>query len=143
MPEANYFDSDSFSYTASDSRGGALAATVNITIHAANDSPTILSAPSDQVNQIGDTATLLTSACDPDTTQDALTYNAQNLLPGIALDSQSCLISGTFSADAAGTYAVVTTILDGALSDSVQFQWTVTAGALSICRLLVGNRRNG
>ena len=141
VPAADYFGSDSFSYTASDGRGGALAATVNITVRAVNDPPIILIAPSDQVNHVGETVTLLTSASDPDTAQDVLTYSAENLPPGIALDSQSGLISGTLSPDAEGTYAVVTTISDGALSDSVGFQWMVTAaGAAEVVYLPIVSR---
>ncbi|MCB9156602.1 MAG: cadherin-like domain-containing protein [Caldilineaceae bacterium] len=121
VPAADYFGSDSFSYMVSDGRGGGQRANVNITIRAVNDGPVILIAPSDQVNQVGDgDAAYLAS--DPDTAEDALSFSAQNLPPGIAVDSQRGLISGTLAADAAGIYQVVTTKKsDGALSDSVQF----------------------
>ncbi|MEZ4709765.1 MAG: Ig-like domain-containing protein [Caldilineaceae bacterium] len=136
VPAANYFGSDSFSYTVSDGRGGALTAAVNITIRAVNDGPVILIAPSDQVNRVGDAVTLLISASDPDTAEDALIYSAQNLPPGITVDSQRGLLTGTLTDDAIGAYQVVTTVSDGALSDSVQFQWVVKEGAAwCICRL--------
>ena len=128
VPAADYFGSDSFSYMVSDGRGGGQRANVNITIRAVNDGPVILIAPSDQVNQVGDVVMLLILASDPDTAEDALSFSAQNLPPGIAVDGQRGLISGTLAADAAGIYQVVTTVSDGALSDSVQFQWTVTEG---------------
>ncbi len=39
-PNANYFGTDSFTYTVSDGNGGTATATVNVTVTAVNDNPT-------------------------------------------------------------------------------------------------------
>ena len=44
-PDANYFGSDSFTYTISDGNGGTDTATVSITVSAVNDKPTVSSSP--------------------------------------------------------------------------------------------------
>ncbi len=41
-PNANYFGTDSFTYTVSDGNGGTATATVNVTVTAVNDNPTAI-----------------------------------------------------------------------------------------------------
>ena len=88
LPQAKFYGSDSFSYTASDGRGGALSANVSITVRSVNDPPVILVAPSDQTNQIGDAVTLLVSVNDVDSVQEALNLVADGLPNGIELDAE-------------------------------------------------------
>ena len=126
LPQTDFNGSDSFTYTASDERGGAVTATVNMTVRAVNDAPVILIAPGNQSNSVGEEVTLLISASDPDTDQALLTYSAEGLPPGLAIDSKSGLITGMVTDQAEGKYMAQLTVSDGELSDSVQFQWMVS-----------------
>ncbi|MCB0142261.1 MAG: putative Ig domain-containing protein, partial [Caldilineaceae bacterium] len=90
------------------------------------DAPVILIAPGNQSNSVGEEVTLLISASDPDTDQALLTYSAEGLPPGLAIDSKSGLITGMVTDQAEGKYMAQLTVSDGELSDSVQFQWMVS-----------------
>ncbi|MBK9711279.1 MAG: Ig-like domain repeat protein [Kouleothrix sp.] len=45
VPAANYFGSDSFTYTISDGKGGTATATVNVTVNPVNDAPSFTKGP--------------------------------------------------------------------------------------------------
>ena len=81
----------------------------------------------DRSNAENDSVTLDAGATDPD--NDPLTYAASGLPPGLAIDEQSGLISGTiaFSANANSPYSVSVTVRDGPAVDATDsFQWTVS-----------------
>ena len=61
-----------------------------------------------------------------DANGDALTYAADGLPPGLVINSEPGLISGSLSGTISGVYPVVATVSDGLLSHSQTFLWTVT-----------------
>jgi hypothetical protein len=79
----------------------------------------------DQVNVEGDAPAVAVSADDPD--GDTLTFTADGLPPGLAIDAATGVISGTIAADSAASYAVTVSVSDGDLSAAVSFTWEVTA----------------
>lgn len=131
LPHADFNGNDSFTYTASDGRGAALLANVNITVRAVNDPPVILVVPSDQTNQTGEVIALVISVNDVDTAQSDLSLTAEGLPSGITLNSEVSQIEGMIDEGAAGTYTVFITVSDGSQRDRVQFQWIITESALA------------
>jgi len=61
---------------------------------------------------------------DPD--GDPLTYGATDVPPGVVVDGATGLVTGTPTS--AGTYVVTATVMDGSLSSSQTFTWTITNG---------------
>ena len=78
-----------------------------------------------QLSQIGDQINLAIQATS--VFGQPLTYIAQGLPAGLAINSQTGLISGTIAngADAGALYSVVVSATDGPHSGSVAFQWNV------------------
>ena len=86
-----------------------------------NNDP-ILGAVNNQNSIVGDNVTLQLSASDPD--NDALTFSSNGLPTGLAMNTNSGLISG--SPTTAGTSTVNITVSDGnGGSDTANFSWTV------------------
>ena len=57
---------------------------------------------------------------------DGLTYAMTGLPPGtLTIDTNTGVITGSFDYSSAGVYPVTVTVSDGALTGSVDFQWTV------------------
>lgn len=123
-PDPAFSGSDAFTYTVSDGKGGLAEATVSVTVHQPVNSPPTIAAVPDQESTVGDDVTLLLEASDPD--GDSLTYSADGLPPGLALDAGSGEVTGTIEAgaDAASPYAVVVTVTDPAgASATAEFSW--------------------
>ena len=119
-------------YTISDGEGGTDSAVVTVTVTGTNDAPTAngtippqtgvdstVQAPLDVSSFFGD----------PDSS-DTLTFDADGTLPpGLTIDPNTGVITGTYDADASqgGPYNVVITATDGSGAEVVQgFAWTVT-----------------
>ncbi len=84
--------------------------------------PPALTNPGNQLHTVGDTIDLTLSASDPE--GDALTYGANNLPPGLSINSASGQITG--SPTTAGSYAVSVSVDDGnGGSDSEAFNWII------------------
>ncbi|MFK7803247.1 MAG: putative Ig domain-containing protein [Anaerolineae bacterium] len=77
--------------------------------------------PGDQASNNGDVVSLDIVASDSD--EDELTYSASGLPIGLSINEDDGLISGTITQ--AGDYDVDVTVSDGALTDSVKFEWFV------------------
>jgi hypothetical protein len=125
-PDGNANGSDSFSYTISDGHGGTDTATVGVTVTPVNDPPTV-SDPADRTNVEGATVSLQIAASDVDA-GDMLAYTATPLPPGLSIDADTGLITGTIEAGAsAGSpYAVDATVTDSATASATAwFTWTV------------------
>ena len=86
--------------------------------------PPILTAPGDRSNQEGDLVNLPLIATDID--GDALTFSASDLPPGLSIDPDTGIISGTLPVGSSGTYSVTGDVTDGIDVVSTVFPWTVT-----------------
>lgn len=99
------------------------SATFTWTVIHANRAPTLRS-PGDQTSAEGAVVALLLEASDLN--EDALTYRATGLPPGLSVDPATGLIAGTLSYTSAGSHQVTATVSDGTLSATETFTWTVT-----------------
>ena len=118
-------------YTISDGQGGTSTATLTVTVTGQNDGPLVVGTIPDQTG----TDSVVTTATDVSTffndldTGDILTFDAGGTLPpGLFLDANTGVITGTFAADASvgGPYTVVITASDGNGGSVTQtFTWTV------------------
>ena len=119
----------SITYQVDDGRGGLAEAMLTITVDGVNDAPTVALAAADQRNDDGDrvvidTASLFAEVDDNDT----LTYSADGLPDGVAIDSATGRITGRLASDASrnGPYTVTLTATDSQdASASQTFIWTV------------------
>jgi VCBS repeat-containing protein len=116
-------------YTNSDSEGGTATTTLTVTVTGTNDGPVSTVIP-DASHTDSEVVNLNISSyfSDPDTS-DALTFSGTNLPPGLSLDLNTGLISGTLDADAStgGPYSVTITATDPHGGTTVQtFSWVVT-----------------
>ncbi len=87
----------------------------------------VLANPGDRTNATTESVSLMLSATDVD--QDALTYGAAGLPPGLSLNPTTGAITGT--PGVAGTYTVTVTVTDPAgLTSTRTFVWTITTPVL-------------
>ena len=84
--------------------------------------PPVIAQPSNQTSVVNANVSFALSASDPE--GNTLQFTATNLPKGLSLNRTSGLISGRVKG--AGTYQVVVTVSDGALSASRTFTWSVT-----------------
>ncbi len=90
-----------------------------------NTAPTVTD-PGAQSGNVNAQVSLAIQATDAD--GDTLTYSATGLPPGLSINSQSGVISGTISSGPNSPYTVRVTVTDGVAPTSVSFQWTVIGG---------------
>ncbi|MEO1706898.1 MAG: Ig-like domain-containing protein [Pseudomonadota bacterium] len=128
-PDANFTGTDTFTYTIDDGNGGTDEAMVTVNVPAEPDQP--VAAPIvDMMNLDSDTITpvdVSDSFSDPD--GDPLTFSANGLPPGLMIDPETGVITGTIDPDASqgGPYTVTITATDpGGDLASTSFVWTVT-----------------
>ncbi|MHA6316122.1 Ig-like domain-containing protein, partial [Altererythrobacter sp. CAU 1778] len=116
-PDANYFGTDSITYTISDGEGGTSTATVTVTIASVNDAPVVDTAIPSQTTTDSATVSYDVSGNFSDVDGDTLSYAATNLPAGLTIDPATGVISGTIAADASqtngGVYPVTVTVSDG------------------------------
>jgi uncharacterized repeat protein (TIGR03806 family) len=105
-----------------DEKGVTLLANWIIALGNGNQTPAINN-PGFQLNNEGETIQLGMSAVDPD--GDTVTFSALGLPPGLSIDVNSGLISGTLSNGSYGNYNVTVIVSDGIVSDNTSFSWTV------------------
>jgi FG-GAP repeat. len=118
-PEADFFGTDSFTYTVADDEGGlSNSATVTVTINPINDAPVISGTPAVSVNQ--DSAysfTPIASDVDPNTT---LTFSIANQPDWASFNTATGALTGTPGNDDVGDYnGIVITVSDGLLNASL------------------------
>ncbi|RGE38557.1 tandem-95 repeat protein [Comamonas testosteroni] len=143
-------------YQISDGQGGFAVATITVTITGTNDAPTTASPLPAQtgVDAASVSNVSVVGGFHDVDTSDVLTYTATGLPPGLALDPNTGLISGTIDHSASqggpnsdGIYSVTVTANDahgGTVSQT--FSWTVTnpaptatADTLAITENQIGN----
>ncbi len=120
--------------------GTTLPAVINaieiVYLDSSNEAPEIVAIP-DQVHVEGDQVSLAIDATDNDGNDIAvgaqviISYQAENLPPGLSIDEETGVISGTIEADAEDVYESRVIVLDsgfptaGAIDN---FTWTVNSG---------------
>ena len=86
------------------------------------NTPPVITSPGDQAHTEGDSVNLAMSASDVD--GDTLTYSATGLPPGLSINSNTGVITGT--ATNPGTFSASVNVFDGnGGQDSVSFTWTI------------------
>ena len=87
-----------------------------------NDLPTVTN-PGNQFNDVDETVNLPIGATDAN--GDTLTYSATGLPPGLSIDPNSGVISGSLPHSSQGIYSVSVSVFDGTDTTTIFFQWTV------------------
>ena len=108
--------------TATDNQSNAASVTFDWIITPNNVAPVITN-PGPQSSDEGDQVNLSIVANDDD--GDTLGYGAQDLPPGLSINSTSGQITGTLGFNSAGTYNVIVTVSDPFFAPTVSFQWVV------------------
>jgi VCBS repeat-containing protein len=125
----------SVGYRITDGEGGTDTATLTVTVTGVNDAPVLDTAQPDQSNIDGETITpvdISGNFSDVDAS-DTLTFTATGLPPGLTLDPDTGVISGTLDIDAStgGPYSVTVTANDGSgtatATQSDTFTWAVNS----------------
>ena len=125
-PDANGLST--FTYTVSDGQGGEDTATVTLDVDPVQDAPTVTIELDDQLNNEGDDISLPVESFFSDADGDQLTFSAQGLPPGLAIDPVTGAIIGTLADGASdgGPYIVSVTANDGMGGETTQtFVWNV------------------
>jgi len=127
-PNGNFSGNDSFSYTLSDGKDGTGTASVNVTVNAVNDEPSITSKPV-ETSRVWAPYTYGVVAKDPDS-GDRLIYTLTKKPEGMTINEDTGLIEWRPTSSQAGTYDVTVGVADNYKtrgSDTQSFKITVTS----------------
>jgi VCBS repeat-containing protein len=127
-PDRNFSGNDKFTYTLSDGKDGTDTATVNVTIYAVNDAPTITSKPVETA-RVWAPYTYGVIAKDPDPA-DKLIYSLIEKPEGMKIDEATGLIEWKPTRIHAGTHDVTVRVADNYKTrgtDTQSFKITVTS----------------
>lgn len=94
-----------------------------VTLREGSTAPPNLTNPGPETGTVGDQVQFAISAADP--TNDALTFSSLSLPPGLVINPDTGLISGTLTTP--GVYPVTITVTDGWTTVAAIFEWTVNA----------------
>ena len=123
-PTPGYVGQDEFWYTVLDSEGGTDVAKVVLTVEPFNRPPE-LDLPTETLDyEAGREVSLEVIATDPDGDTD-LVFSATGLPPGLTIDPNTGIISGTLDPTASGKYNVTVVVSDGQSSTDIEFSLTV------------------
>lgn len=115
--------------TVDDGRGGTATAVFAWSISEIPNSPPVVTDPPDQTNVLNDTVSLQVVAVDANV-EDVLVYTAVNLPPGVDINSETGLISGTLTQS--GRYAILIIVEDNhGDSDNAIFKWVINDASSS------------
>ncbi len=116
VPPANFNGTATITYTISDGEGGTATATIEVTVAPVNDAPVGTALPP-QDTEDGATIAVPVAGNFSDVDGDMLTYSAADLPPGLSIDPDSGVISGTIDNSASqtdsGVYTATITVSDG------------------------------
>lgn len=116
VPPANFNGTATITYTISDGEGGTATATITVTVTPENDAPVGTALPP-QDTEDGAVIAVPVAGNFSDVDGDTLTYTAADLPPGLSIDPDSGVISGTIDNSASqingGTYTATITVSDG------------------------------
>jgi hypothetical protein len=103
---------------------GSLITTVDFswTVNAPNTAPQVIN-PGTQISTEGDVISLQVNASDGG--DDTLTYTADGMPPGLGIDPDSGLISGTVGGASGTPYSAQVHVSNDSLTTTVDFDWTV------------------
>jgi large repetitive protein len=130
-PSANFNGIDTITYVISDGNGGTSTASVEVTVAAVNDAPTVGAALVNRSNLDADTVSVDAAPNFSDRDGDPLNFSATGLPAGLSIDPVTGIISGIIEPAASqlngGVYTVTVTATDsdGATVSST-FIWTIT-----------------
>ncbi len=111
--------------TVDDGRGGATSAGLTWQVQQPNNSPPSIQNPGSQESEVGSIVKMGIVATDPD--DDALTFSAVGLPPGLEIDENSGEITGI--PDTTGGHTVEIMVDDGSGGFAeTQFVWEITVG---------------
>ncbi len=115
-PPANFNGTATITYTISDGEGGTATATITVTVTPENDAPVGTALPP-QDTEDGAVISVPVAANFTDVDGDRLTFAAADLPPGLSIDPDSGVISGTIDNSASqtggGVYTATITVSDG------------------------------
>ena len=134
-PAANENGAKTFTVTASDGSLSSAAATVTLTLAAANDAPTITDIADTNIAEDGVTSALAFTIGDVETAAGSLTVTATSsdttLIPNANLafggSGAARMLAATPAANQFGTATITVTVSDGTVTTSDTFVLTVTA----------------
>ncbi len=116
VPPANFNGTATITYTISDGEGGTATATITVTVTPENDAPVGTALPP-QDTEDGAVVSVPVAANFTDVDGDTLTFAAADLPPGLSIDPDSGVISGTIDNSASqtggGVYTATITVSDG------------------------------
>ena len=128
-PGRNFSGKDSFSYTLSDGKDGTDTATVNVTVNAVNDAPSITSKPVETA-RVWAPYSYGVVAKDPDS-GDRLIYSLIKNPEGMTINEATGLIEWRPTNSQAGTYDVTVRVADNYKTSGSDTQaFTITVASL-------------
>jgi hypothetical protein len=126
-PPANFSGTATITYRISDGEGGTSEATITVTVNPVNDDPTANAIPPVDAED-GETIAVPVADAFSDVDGDDLTFSASDLPPGLSIDPDTGLITGTITPDASqtngGVYTATITVSDGnggTVSETITF----------------------
>ncbi|WP_298303488.1 Ig-like domain-containing protein [uncultured Erythrobacter sp.] len=126
-PPANFSGTATITYRISDGEGGTSEATVTVTVNPINDDPTATAIPPVDAED-GETIAVAVADAFSDVDGDDLSFSATDLPPGLSIDPDTGLITGTITPDASqingGVYTATITVSDGnggTVSETITF----------------------
>lgn len=128
-PDRDFSGNDSFTYTLSDSKDGIDTATVNVTVSAVNDAPSITSKPVETA-RVWAPYSYQVKAKDPDPA-DKLIYSLTKKPEGMTIDEATGLIEWKPTRSHAGAHDVTVRVSDNYKTRAVDTQsFTITVASL-------------
>ncbi len=127
-PNPGFNGTDTFTYTLEDGDGGTSTATVTVVVGPVNDSPLASTIPTQSDNDGEIITPLAVSAAFTDPDGDDLDFTAEGLPPGLVIDPETGIISGTLEPGASqnGPYTITITATDLAgFIAATSFVWNV------------------